>query len=61
MIGGEVRPLRSPGFVGEETAVQEEKRLALPLDLEPSPDAGKFDVRAHSSSPPQSRHEPYIR
>jgi hypothetical protein len=31
--------------------VQKDDRLALPLDLVPSPDAGKLDVLAHSSPP----------
>jgi hypothetical protein len=51
VIGGKLRPLRSPGFDGAEAAVQKYDRLALPLDLVPSPDAGKFYVLAHRSPP----------
>src|SRR5215207_5547065 len=52
VIGGEIRSLRPPGFVRNETAVQKEDRVALALDLVPSPDTGKFDVLAHRSLPP---------
>ena len=44
MIGGKLRLLRS-----QVSLVQKDDRLALPLDLLPSPDAGMFDVLAHDS------------
>jgi hypothetical protein len=51
VIGGEIRPLLAPGFIGAESTVQKEYGVALPLDLVPSLDAWKFDVLAHHSSP----------
>ncbi len=56
--GGEVGPLRAPGVVGAEAAVQQHQRVAGPLGLVPGPDPGQVRVVAHAFRPSPGRPPP---